>query len=59
MFTSLMMLAVESSIVTAMRMAKLMSGDADNANEVALMVREKNRCRDGSDVQSYSGRIER
>ena len=36
-----MMLAVESGIVIAMRMTKLMSGDADNANEVALMVREE------------------
>ena len=36
-----MMLAVESSIVIAMRMTKLMSGDRDNANEVALMIREK------------------
>ena len=36
-----MMLAVESSMVIAMRMTKLMSGDADNASEVVLMIGEK------------------
>jgi hypothetical protein len=41
MFIPLMMLAIESSGVVALRMMKLMSGDGDTSREAHLMVSEK------------------
>jgi hypothetical protein len=41
MFIPLMLLALESSEVTALRTIKLMSGDEDAAKEVRLMIGEK------------------
>jgi hypothetical protein len=41
MFIPLMMLAIESSGVVALRMMKLMSGDGDTLREAHLMVSEK------------------
>jgi hypothetical protein len=41
MFIPLMMLAIESSGVVALRMMKLMSGDSDTLRETHLMVSEK------------------
>ena len=41
MLVPLMLLAVESSEVIALRTIKLMSGDADAAREVNLMIGEK------------------
>jgi hypothetical protein len=41
MFIPLMMLAIESSGVVALRTMKLMSGDSDRFHEADLMVREK------------------
>jgi hypothetical protein len=41
MFIPLMMLAIESSGVVALRTMKLMSGDSDRFHEADLMVRKK------------------